>query len=258
MFVLKGSRFGSREAQFQHDRSAQARIDSMVMHYESARIREIKPFNPNYISDFKGYMLGMTPAEIDSLHSFRNKGKFIQTVGEFQLITGVSDSLLATMAPYFKFPRKITFQSKTNRARPSKSKGLVRERLDLNLASANELMKIKGIGEVLSARIVKFRDALGGFLLAEQLYDVYGLDESVANRVMEHYAVLTKPRIKPIDINLASEQEIASVIYINRTLARRIVAYRISNGPIEDWDELTKIEDFPVDQIDRIKLYLTL
>ena len=230
----------------------------MVIHYELANIKEIKPFNPNYISDFKGYILGMTPAEIDSLHSFRNRGKYIQTVEEFQFVTGVSDSLLAVIAPHFKIPEKNSFQSNTSRTFVAPGKGISAKRQDLNLASASDLMRIRGVGEVLSARIVKFRDALGGFVLAEQLYDVYGLDKSVADRVMKEFAILTKPRIKLIDLNLASEKEIASVVYISRTLARRIVTYRTSNGPIKDWDELTKIEDFPVYQIDRIKLYLTL
>lgn len=46
--------------------------------------------------------------------------------------------------------------------------------LDINAATAEDFKTINGIGEKLSARIVKFRDRLGGFLTSEQLYDVYG------------------------------------------------------------------------------------
>ncbi len=203
-------------------------------------------------------MLGMSPDEIDSLHAFRETGRFLQSPDEFQSITGVSDSLLAEIAVYFKFPGQRSLRPEKNRGQLPQGRIVDKVRQDLNTASAIDLMKIRGIGEVLSARILKFRKALGGFVVAEQLYDVYGLDKAVADRVLEKYTVVKKPQIRLIDLNLASVEEISSSVYITNALARRIVAYRNINGPFEAWDELTKIEDFPIQQIDRIKLYLTL
>ena len=69
-----------------------------------------------------------------------------------------------------------------NRLRPeavSKPQRLV----DLNQASAEEWGQLSGIGPVLSRRIVKFRDALGGFASLNQLHQVYGLDSAVIERV---------------------------------------------------------------------------
>tara|TARA_B100000513_G_scaffold143562_1_gene65919 strand:- start:121 stop:543 length:423 start_codon:yes stop_codon:yes gene_type:complete len=55
--------------------------------------------------------------------------------------------------------------------------------VDLNQASAAEWADLPGIGPVLSRRIVKFRDALGGFASLNQLHHVYGLDSAVIERV---------------------------------------------------------------------------
>lgn len=55
--------------------------------------------------------------------------------------------------------------------------------VDLNRASAEEWAELPGIGLVLSRRIVKFRDALGGFASMSQLHQVYGLDSAVIERV---------------------------------------------------------------------------
>ena len=55
--------------------------------------------------------------------------------------------------------------------------------VDLNQASAEEWAELPGIGPVLSRRIVKFRDALGGFASLNQLHQVYGLDSAVIERV---------------------------------------------------------------------------
>lgn len=56
--------------------------------------------------------------------------------------------------------------------------------LNLNVATAEELARFRGIGPVLSERIVKFRDGLGGFAHPELLYHVYGLDSSVVKAML--------------------------------------------------------------------------
>src|SRR5690606_37451939 len=72
------------------------------------------PFNPNFISDFKGYQLGMSVEEIDKLLEFRKTGKFVNSAKEFQAVTGISDSLLRVISPYFKFPEWVTNPTKTS------------------------------------------------------------------------------------------------------------------------------------------------
>ncbi|MGB5482042.1 MAG: helix-hairpin-helix domain-containing protein, partial [Eudoraea sp.] len=128
----------------------------------------------------------------------------------------------------------------------------------INLATAEELKAIYGIGVKLSARIVKFRDRLGGFMVNEQLYDVYGLEEEVVLRILEEFQVKEQPEIERININTATKREMEQLIYINQDLAFQIVTYRDSVGIIRSFNELTQIEDFPVNKIDRIKLYLSL
>ena len=65
---------------------------------------KIFPFNPNFITDFKGYTLGMSAEEIDRLLVFRKENKWINSVEDFKQVTKVSDSLLNKISPHFKFP----------------------------------------------------------------------------------------------------------------------------------------------------------
>lgn len=83
--------------------SLQNTVDSLKLEKPETGYK-IYPFNPNFITDFKGYKLGMTVEQIDRLLAFRKEGKFANSPQEFQKVTGISDSLLATMEPYFKFP----------------------------------------------------------------------------------------------------------------------------------------------------------
>ncbi len=52
-------------------------------------------------------------------------------------------------------------------------------KLDVNTADADGFARLKGIGPVLSNRIVKFRDALGGFYDISQVSETYGLDSLI-------------------------------------------------------------------------------
>ncbi|MBT8264276.1 MAG: helix-hairpin-helix domain-containing protein, partial [Muriicola sp.] len=134
-------------------------IDSVQQIQAQKKEPFLSPFNPNFISDYKGYMLGMSVEEIDRLHTFRNQNKFVRSASEFQQITLVSDSLLAILAPYFKFPHFKKATKKNNRALNNE-----KSFIDLNLATEQELKKISGIGDVLARRIINFRNSLNGFM----------------------------------------------------------------------------------------------
>jgi len=128
----------------------------------------------------------------------------------------------------------------------------------LNTASAEDLKSIYGIGETLSNRIVKFRDRLGGFLVNEQLYDVYGLKPEVVEKTLLEFQVLDVPSINKININKASAAELSQLIYINKSLAFDIVVYRDTKGAYQSFKELSNIDKFPTEKLDRIALYLSL
>ncbi len=258
------------------DREMQTQIDALKQAALQKGSVKIYPFNPNFITDYKGYVLGMSTDEIDRLHAFRKQNKFANTVEEFQKVTQVSDTLLDAISPHFKFPewtkkrKQSTVSSKqyVSGSRSDKT-GTFRREIsgkdsqkivikNLNTATAQELRTINGIGEKLSARILKFRDRLGGFLIDDQLYDVYGLDPEVVERTLQKFRVLKKPDISKINLNTASAYEIATLVYIQRQVAESIVEYRNANNGILSLDELKNIEGFPSDKIDRIALYLFL
>ena len=248
----------SSETNFALDMDVQKLLDSIREHSKTQDSPKLYPFNPNFISDYKGYTLGMSNKEIDRLLLFRSENKWVYSAKEFQNVTLISDSLLYELAPLFRFP-EWTQQTKVEKNEGFENLTLNREEYkDLNLATAEDLKYIYGIGDKLSARIVKFRNRLGGFMVNEQLYDVYGLEEDVVSRVLKKYSVKQQPVIRKININTATAGELEQLIYLNQDLAFQIVTYRDSVGIIQSFNELKKIEDFPSDKIDRIKLYLSL
>lgn len=236
--------------------SLQSQFDSLK-NQKKTYSPKIYPFNPNFISDSKGYKLGMSVKEIDKLLLFRKTNKYVNSAQEFQLITGVSDSLLQTIAPYFKFPDWVTHKkdSKTflDFSHAEVKKTIV---MDINMATQEDLKKVYGIGEALSERILKEKRKFGGFVSMEQINDIWGLSPEVIEKIKLSFKIEKLPEIKKININTASINELMTLPYIRYSLAKSIVTFRSMNGTIENSEDLTKINGFSVDKVKIIALYL--
>lgn len=218
-------------------------------------------FNPNYITDYKGYTLGMTNEEIDRLLAFRKENKWVNSAQEFQNVTKISDSLLAVISPYFQFPEWVTSPKQNYKATFQNYDVLktFEQKQDLNKATAQQLQLINGIGEVLSERIVNYRNKfIGGFISDIQLQDIYGLTPEVIERVTNEFTVKTPRDIKKINLNNASIDQLVTVQYIDYEIAYNIVEERTLREGFKILDELIKVKNFPVKKIEIIKLYLTL
>jgi competence ComEA-like helix-hairpin-helix protein len=239
--------------------SVQSEIDSLK---EQARFSgsRLYPFNPNYISDYKGYKLGMSVQEIDRLLAFRKQNRFVNSPKEFQNVTGISDSLLKTMVSYFKFPdwvnKKKKYTSNLAFGNSPFSKKKISNIQDINTADSSDLEKIFGIGELTAKRILSYKDRFGAFVSMEQLNEVWGLSAEVVESLQEHFEIQTQTGIKKLDINNASLNELAQFPYFKYALAKQIVIYRSMNGPIVETTDLTKIKGMPNDKIKIIALYL--
>jgi len=219
---------------------------------------KIYPYNPNFITDYKGYKLGMTTAQLDRLFAFRKENKYVNSAKEFQQVTKVSDSLLKKMAVYFKFPdwvnQRKEYSSKFTPF-PKKEKEVIVVK-DINQATAEDLIKIRGIGEAISARILKEREKLGAFATMEQMQFIWGLSPEVIDYLNQYFKVVDISGLKMININSATLKELSAFSFFNYTLSREVVIYRSMNSKIKDAEDLTKIKGFPVEKVRIIALYL--
>lgn len=228
----------------------------------------IYPFNPNFISDYKGYTLGMSVAEIDRLHKFREKGQWINSADDFKKITGVHDTLLAKLSPYFKFPDWVT---KKQTEKPeykqdySSSKYGTKEyvmeekkivQLDINAALEEDLDKVYGIGPAFAKKILRRRAQLGAFVSMEQMDEFTEFSPEAIAGLKKNFKVQANPAVEKINVNTASLSQLAAFPYFNKSLARAVITRRSMKGKLNNIEELLEINDFPVDKHKIIALYL--
>lgn len=235
----------------------QQKVDSLRQLKIKENTPKQYPFNPNFITDYKGYTLGMSTQEIDRLLAYRKQNKWVNSKKDFQDVTKVSDSLLNTFSHLFKFPDFIT-NPKKKKVFAKDRKLSYKDKIDLNKATALQLQEVYGIGPYYSEKIIGYRTKLNGFSDNVQLKDVYGLEPNVINNILKKFTVKTPVNIKKININTAKVTDLSELPNLNYEIARQIIKYRELNGEFNDINQLKSIAEFPIEKFDRIQLYLTL
>lgn len=212
---------------------------------------EVKPFNPNFISDYKAYQLKIPTAVFDRLQAYRKKGLYVNSAADFQKVTGVSNELLKKLSPLFVFPAWT--KKKTQTAfRPTYH---AKRAVDLNSATEAQLVEIPGIGVRRAQQILDQRKKLGGFCTVNQLKLLYGVDDLMFQQLKLYLKISVKPNVNKLNINRASVKELSTFPYFNYALAREIVKIRSRKGTliIED---LANVEGITQEKLTILVLYL--
>jgi competence ComEA-like helix-hairpin-helix protein len=127
--------------------------------------------------------------------------------------------------------------------------------IDINSADTTAFIALPGIGSKLASRIVLFREKLGGFYTVDQIGEVYGLRDSVFQKIRPALRC-DRSGIKMISINSAAKEELKAHPYIRWKLANVLVQYRTMHGPFSSLDDLKKIENLDSSALARMAPYL--
>lgn len=128
--------------------------------------------------------------------------------------------------------------------------------IDLNRSDSIELQRLWGIGPVLSRRIVNYRTLLGGFVSKEQLREVYGLADSVYDRIAPLLTVDTS-LVNKIDINSASRNQLRRHPYLDKYQADAIVRLREKQGLYHSVEDLRQVSIIEQEIYNKITPYLS-
>ncbi|MGB2128133.1 MAG: helix-hairpin-helix domain-containing protein [Flavicella sp.] len=248
LYVCWPFRFVTSSENFQKLSEIRRQIDSLQNGKRNLLYQH--KIHANYISDANAYLLGMSVSEIDRMLAFRKENKSFKNLQHFQMITGVSDSVLQLFSKALLFSEKVYHN---NRLVATKS---CEVKLDINTANEGDFKTLNGIGAVLSHRIVKYRNLLRGFSDINQVEEVWGLSEEVVAELKSCFAVLSRPKINKLNINTATFKEVLSIVYMDYKTTLMVFKYKDSIGKIDSLQELTKIEGFPIKKYERIALYL--
>jgi competence ComEA-like helix-hairpin-helix protein len=202
----------------------------------------------------------------ENILNYRNAGgKFYQRDDLLNIYSMTKDEYLR-LRPYVNIHRNDYNYYKA----PHSSFASADLNIDLNTATAHELRDLRGIGEVLAERIVKYRDSKGGFRSKEELLQVYGIDEelyaSISDQIYTSEVelpvrlvadVVEQPKEQKknviVDLNMASQTELQQVRGIGPAFSERIVEYRKRLGGFVTKEQLLEIYGIDEDHFEMIQ-----
>lgn len=114
--------------------------------------------------------------------------------------------------------------------------------VEINSASEEEFQKLKGIGKVLSERIVKFRKSLGGFYNITQLTDVYGVKQEVIDANREHLSIKNSSILK-VSINQSEFKQLLKHPYLNYDAVKCIFGFRNKSDSVTAQQAISCVTD---------------
>lgn len=164
----------------------------------------------------------------------------------------LQDSFRAAYQHNFSFGRYDT--SKTNH---KKSKGPLYsiQKIDINQCDTNDIVVIPQFGSKRAARLVEYRDQLGGFHSLSQVREVYILQDVDLN-LLEKYFFVNPSDVKQININTATFQELRNHPYFDVYLTKVILNYRSKNGNITSLEQLQSITHAYPELMEKLKPYI--
>jgi competence protein ComEA len=195
-------------------------------------------FDPNTISGDSLYAWGFPSYFVGNMLKYRSSGGKFRRSEDVQRIYGMDSVTYRQIAGCIEVGKETI--------RP----------VFVNTADTSQWMSLPGIGPVLSKRIVKFRDKLGGFYTIEQVADTYGLPMETFEIIRPNLRMQSGP--KALDLTTATEAQLSSHPYISLKQARVMINYFKQHGRPESFDELSNLYIADSTWLARIRPYCTI
>ncbi|MEJ7643847.1 MAG: helix-hairpin-helix domain-containing protein [Chryseolinea sp.] len=249
----------------------QAKLDSLVALWDADSVlpteKEIAPrvyekfqFDPNSASAQDLERLGFPATLAARIVRYREKGGKFKAKGDLLKIYGIDTSFYRQLRPWVRLPDQRRSKERQKFERKAFARRPVPARInpfDVNIADTAQLRQLRGIGEKLSQRIIKYRDGLGGFVRIGQLSEVYGLDSVVVENLVKFAFVSEDFKPKLLNINTTDAKTLGAHPYLTDKEARSIVAYRFQHGNFGSLDELRAVQVLTEENLMKVLPYLT-
>ncbi len=225
---------------------------------------ELFEFDPNTIDAAGWKRLGVRDKTIATIQNYLSKGGKFRKADDIKRIYGLFPDEAERLLPYVKIAgaensayTPKTYDNTANESAPTYTRPTYSPKtIDINTADTTALITLPGIGSKLAARIINYRDKLGGFSSVNQLAETYGVPDSTFQKIKAK--LVYNGGIRQLNINTADANTLKVHPYIKWNIANAIVQYRTQHGNYSSIADLKKIEIIDEQTFNKIAPYLTL
>ena len=128
-------------------------------------------------------------------------------------------------------------------------------KLDLNHCDTGDIVVVPLFGSKRAARLVEYRERLGGFYSLAQVREVFVLQDMDVSH-MEKYFYVNPDDVRKININKATYKEMVSHPYFDAYLTKTVLHYREQYGDIHSMEELQQVTHAYPELVEKLRHYV--
>ncbi|PZE16940.1 hypothetical protein DNU06_09310 [Putridiphycobacter roseus] len=212
---------------------------------------KLKPFDPNFTKLKEWQNMGFSAKQAQSILKYKHAINGFKNKEDLAACFVVSTEKFHEIESYIFFKKNQDILNNTDSTATNEAVLL----LELNHATKDELLLVNGIGEILSSRIIEYRNRIGGFHQMIQLKEIYGLGEENYNR-MQVGLTINPDFLEKIEVQDLNFNQLHKHPYINWNMAKKIVLWRESKSDQTLIEYLKSDSTISPSQIIKIKPYL--
>lgn len=208
-------------------------------------------FDPNKISYDSLLLLGFHSKQASSLIKYREKIEYFERSTDLLKLYLYNESDHKKYAFYIQIdPKYLELLSKKKAPKIFDTK-----MIELNAADTAELIQIRGVGPYYAAKIIQYRNALGGYFDKKQLYEIKKIPKERMDVIIK--CVFTDGnQVEKIRINNCEFKELLAHPYFDYYETKLLFDYRNEHGKFIYLQDLKKTGPLPDYYIDKVGHYL--
>jgi len=211
-------------------------------------------FDPNQIDSVQAINLGIPERQVRSMLHYRARGGHFKNADDFAKLYGLKNELFLLLRPYIKMnPKKKSDDLFYTNQKSSKQFNDEKDnwKMDINNADENEWVLRTNLNKELIRRILSYRNYIGSFTSPYQLNKIYGLPDSILQKLRGHLYI--KPGAKIIlNANAMSFKDWKQLGLFSDQQVWAILRLRKQNDGKIGWEQL--IEACDLSQNDALQL----
>ena len=221
----------------------------------------LKPFDPNTATENNLLGLGLEEKTVKIMLKYRQNGGVFRKKEDLKKLYSFSEIDFMRIEQYVQIAdnqniakaSSVTAQNGTFEKKANSTTPVV---IDINTATSDDWLQLRGVGPTFAARIITQRDKIGGFATIGQLKEVYGLPDTTLQNIAP-FLKLTTPVYRKLHVNKAAPDALTH-LYLTRKQAEALVRYRLNHGEFTNINDIKKTGVFSDNNLEQLRPYISL
>ncbi len=214
-------------------------------HNSTSQKKEFQPFtfDPNQADLQTLKQLGLPTKTAQQIIRYRERGGKFRSKPDLKKIYSLSTDDYIKLEPYIQII-PIT----------SKQKEKTYQKISINTPKVSDWEQFRGIGPTYAQRIITYGEKLGGYYKAEQLYEVWGLPDSIIQQNLSHIDV--RGELTLLSASKASYKTLIQHPYLQSKQVQLMIRFREAHDGYIAWKDIIDLPCFTQEELDRLAPYI--